>query len=218
MAQTITPETTMAASTGAVTTAPAHQVTVGLDERLRRFVTVKTAADILNDAVKAARTDLTRSLVAEHQESGIKARTVKIGGVKVATATIAEPGPETKVTNEKDLLAWAKTNRPDLIETVEHPATEAWTETRVKAPELTRLIEDSDDTGSGDLVTADGELIPGVRYVATPTPKSFSITFAKPTHKSDDPLAGGRRTVLDAFARGDITMTEALADLDAIAR
>lgn len=189
---------------------------VSLREKLQRFVAVKTLADVLNDAVKDARSTITKELVREYADNDVAKTVVRVNGAKVATATVNEPSAETKVTDEEALLEWARQNRPDLVEVIEHPATEAWTETRVKAPELTRLVQDSEDTGSGDLTTQDGEIIPGLRYVAHPTPTSFGVHYTRPTHKSADPLAGGRREVLEAFARGDLSLHEALDNLGEI--
>lgn len=215
-ARTTAEHTAVAKHSPAPAQAQAQRAPLPLRDLLRRFVAVKTLADVLDDAVKDARTTVTRALLDQYNEDDVKQTVVKIDGHKVATATVAEPKAETKVTDSEALLAWARENRPDLIETVEHPAQEAWTETRVKAPELTRLVEDSEDTGTGDLATGDGEIIPGVRHIAHPAPSRFSVNYARPAHSSDDPLAGGRRAVLDAFAQGRITVAEALNDLDEI--
>lgn len=220
MAEATTTQTSTTQAVAETTTvetpqAPAPEP-MDLRDKLRRFVAVKTLADALDDAVKHARASLTKDLVTQYTDGDVKQTVVKINGAKVATATVGEPNPETTVTDQEALLAWATQNRPDLIETVDHPAVEAWTETRVKAPELTRLIEDSEDTGSGDLTTEEGEIIPGLRHVAHPAPTRFSVNYARPAHKSADPLAGGRRAVLEAFARGDLTVTDALADLNEI--
>lgn len=158
---------------------------------LLAFTLRKTIADLVADEVKAERGDVFDRLADLHADTGTKQVSVKLpNGDPVATLTITQPSAKEHV-NPAALLAWARENRPDWIETIEHPAQEAWTEEKVN-PAVARkagLTVLSD----GSVVTDDGEVVDGLTYT-TPAPSSFSVKYAD----------GGRDRVIDAWRAGDL--------------
>ena len=158
------------------------------------FVLRKTIADMVASEVKSERGTRMEQLLDLHEDTGAKQVAVKLpSGEQVATLTITQPSPK-QVVDESRLLAWCKENRPDLVETVDHPATEAWTEERVNAEAFRRIEADVVD---GDWITADGEHIDGIRTV-TDAPSSFSVKYSK----------GGQDRIIDAWRSGELSSIE----------
>ncbi|RLP57280.1 hypothetical protein D9R06_09880 [Kocuria marina subsp. indica] len=186
---------------------------------LEAFAAVKTLADILNDEVKNRRAAITRMLADEYKAEGTTKRAVKLpDGTTVAHVILNEPSPKTATADAAALIEWASTHAPELLDTVEHPAQEAWTETVVKPDALAALVESAVATEDGAVVTAEGEIIPGVKHTPAPEPSSFSVRYATGGDKRADPLAGGRRMILDAIEAGEIDLDEARARLHEITR
>ena len=70
-------------------------------------------------------------------------------GTTVAHVILNEPSPKTATADAAALIEWASTHAPELLDTVEHPAQEAWTETVVKPDALAALVESAVATEDG---------------------------------------------------------------------
>lgn len=176
-----------------------------LKDKNLRFLLMKTLADLVAGEVAESRGDLMDELLEQFEDLGVKSFSVKIPGAeKVATFTIAEPKPTTKVDGPA-LLDWVLANRPELTKDVEHPAREAWTETVLADDALKVLAEDAALLGE-DYWTPDGEQIPGLKYVAAGRPKSFTVRYEK----------GGQDRVIQAWRDGDLGAIEPGANLPRI--
>lgn len=164
-----------------------------LKERNLKFLLMKTLADLVKGETDVERAELMDELLEQFEETGNKSFSIKIPGAeKVATFTIAEPKPSHKVDTEA-LLDWCRENRPELVETVHHPAVEAWTETKLR-DDVEKVI-----TGEYKLagtMYVDDDMVPvdGVEYVPAPTPKSFSVRYEK----------GGQERVIEAWRSGEL--------------
>ena len=97
------------------------------------FTLRKTVADRVSAEMKTERTSLEDRLLTRMKEEGVKQTLVTLpDGTPVATLTVTQPSRKTE-TDDAALLAWAKENHPEWVETIEHPAQEAWTEERIDA-------------------------------------------------------------------------------------
>lgn len=192
---------------------------LSLKQAAESLAVVKTLADALNDEVKDRRAALTKRLVSEYIAEGTTKRAVKLpDGTTVAHVILTEPSAKTDATDTEALIEWASTNAPDLVETVEHPATEAWTETVVNPKALNKFLETAKATADGAIITEAGEIVPGVIHVPAPTPSSFSVRYTKGGDATTDPLAGGRRMILDALDAGQISLDTARDTLRALSK
>lgn len=168
-----------------------------LKERNLEFLLMKTLADVVKGETDSKRTELMEKLLAQFEETGTKSFSIHIPGAeKVATFTIAEPKPGHKVDNDA-LLNWCRENRPELVETVEHPATEAWTEAKLR-DDVEKVITTEYKLAGDVYVTDEGEPVDGVEYVPAGTPKSFSVRYEK----------GGQDRVIEAWRSGELSSIE----------
>lgn len=176
-----------------------------LKDKNLRFLLMKTLADLVAAEVGDARGDLMDDLLSQFDDLGVKSFTVKIPGAeKVATFTIAEPKPTTKVDGGA-LLDWCLANRPDLTRVIEHPAKEAWEEV-VLADDALKVLSDELALAGEDFYTPDGEQVPGLKYLAAGRPKSFTVRYEK----------GGQDRVIEAWRAGDLAGIEPGRNLPAI--
>lgn len=170
---------------------------MNLKEQNLTFLLMKTLADMVKVETDEARAELMTVLLAQYDETGTKAFSVQIPGAeKVATFTISEPKPAVKV-QDAALLAWCRENRPELVEKVEHPAVEAWTEERLTTAAVDTVAADCMLTGTS-FVTGDGELVDGIEYVPAGRPKSYTVRYEK----------GGQDRVIAAWRNGELAGIE----------
>lgn len=176
-----------------------------LKDKNLRFLLMKTLADLVAAEVGDSRGELMDDLLAQFDELGVKSFTVKIPGAeKVATFTIAEPKPTTKVDADR-LLDWVLANRPELTKVIEHPATEAWEEV-VLADDALKVLGAESMLAGEDYYAPSGEQIPGLKYVAAGRPKSFTVRYEK----------GGQDRVIQAWRDGDLAGIEPGRNLPSI--
>lgn len=176
-----------------------------LKDKNLRFLLMKTLADLVAAEVGDARGELMEDLLAQFDDLGVKSFTVKIPGAeKVATFTIAEPKPTTKIEGDR-LLDWCLANRPDLTRVIEHPAKEAWEEV-VLADDALKVLSGEALLVGEDFYTESGEQIEGLKYVAAGRPKSFSVKYEK----------GGQDRVIEAWRSGDLAGIEPGRNLPSI--
>lgn len=169
-----------------------------LKERNLTFLLMKTLTDVVKTETDKGRADLMEVLLEQYGETGNKSYSVHIPGAeKVATFTIAEPKPTHKV-DPAALLAWCQENRPDLVETIEHPAVEAHTEHRLRDDVEKVITKEYDLAQNTYYVNADGEPVDGVEYVPAGTPKSFTVRFEKQ----------GQERVIEAWRAGELAGIE----------
>lgn len=146
-------------------------------EMTLRTAVMNAMSALIVDANKTSRADALNVLLEQYKETGNKSFSVfSPEGDKVATITLNESQPETVVTDQDGLLEWCRTNRPDLIETIEHPPVEGWTETRVKPSAVAHIMEDYKLAGAL-YVNADGEPIDGVEYRQPGEPSKFTVSY-----------------------------------------
>lgn len=158
-----------------------------------RFLLMKTIADLAKSLTDDERKNVQASLLELFEATDSKSFAVRIpGGEKVATFTLNEPSPKNKIDSEA-LLDWARTNRPDLVETVYHPATEAWQEQRLCVSAEAEIVRDFKLAGTS-YITADGEPVVGIEYVPSGAPKSFTVRYEK----------GGQERVIEAWRDGEL--------------
>ena len=168
-------------------------MTLTLKDRNLHFLQLKTLTDMVKTETDAGRAELMDILLAQFEDTGTKSFSVGIpGGEKVATFTIAEPKPGHKVYPD-ELLEWCKTNRPDLVETIEHPPVEAWTEHKL-VDGIEKAITTDYKLARDTYITDEGEPVPGVEYIPAGTPKSFSVKYEK----------GGQERVIEAWRAGEL--------------
>lgn len=162
---------------------------MSLKENLLRTALMGAMASVVKDINDGQRKKLLDELLAQYRETGNKSYSVALpSGDKAATLTLNESKPETRVADEEAFHAWCETNRPDLLETVEHPAvpawsqiighpaTEAWTETRVLPAAAAHIVKDY--KLAGDVyITAEGEPVDGVTYTPALEPNKFTLTY-----------------------------------------
>jgi hypothetical protein len=166
-----------------------------LKDRNLRFLLIKTLADMVKAETDAGRTELLPALLDQYRETGTKSFTIHIPGAeKVATFTLAEPKPGHTV-DEEALLRWCEWNRPDLVEEVEHPAVEAWTERKLRA-DVEKIIPKEYKLAANMYITDGGEPVEGVTYVPAAEPKSFTVTYVDGKQ--------GQARVIGAYRAGEL--------------
>lgn len=170
---------------------------MNLKDRNLTFLLMKTLADLVKTETDTVRAELMDILLAQFNDTGTKSFSIQIPGAeKVATFTIAEPKPSHKV-NSDELLAWCQANRADLVETLIHPAVEAWTEYRLRG-DVEKVITSEYKLAGDTYITDKGEPVAGVEYVPAGTPKSFSVRYEK----------GGQERVIEAWRAGELAGIE----------
>ena len=164
-----------------------------LKERNLRFLLMKTLSDMVKTETDGERAELMAELLEQFENTGTKSFSIQVPGAeKVATFTIAEPKPGHKV-DAGELLAWCQSNRPDLVETLEHPMVPAWTEHKLR-PDVEKVITSEYKLAGDTYISDEGEPVAGVEYVPAGTPKSFSVRYEK----------GGQERVLEAWRGGEL--------------
>lgn len=160
-----------------------------LKENLLRTAVMGAMASVVKDINDAQRKTLLDELLTHYRETGNKSYSVALpSGDKAANLTLNESKPETTIADPLAFHAWCVTNRPDLLETIEHdavpawtqtiehPATEAWTEVRVLPAAAAHVVKDY--RLAGDMyVTDEGEPVDGIEYTPAPEPSKFTLTY-----------------------------------------
>lgn len=166
-----------------------------LKERNLTFLLMKTLTDAVKTETDKARAELMELLLAQFDETDSKGFSVHIPGAeKIATFTIAEPKPTHKV-NSLVLLDWCEEHRPDLIETVEHPAVEARTERKLR-DDIEKVITKEYKLAGDTYINDAGEPVDGVEYIPAGRPKSFTVTYVGGKD--------GAQRVIDAWRNGEL--------------
>lgn len=164
-----------------------------LKEQNLRFLLMKTLTDMVKTETDAGRAELMEVLLEQFNDIGTKSFSIGIPGAeKVATFTIAEPKPGHKV-NDAELLAWCQEHRPDLVETIEHPPVDPWTEYKL-ADGVEKAITSKYKLAGTVYVDEDMVPVDGVEYIPAGTPKSFTVRYEK----------GGQERVIEAWRSGEL--------------
>lgn len=146
------------------------------DETLRTAL-MGAMATVVKDANEAQRKKILDDLVKIHKDTGNKSWDINLAsGDHVATITLNKTTAEAVATSPAALLEWCKTNRPDLVETVEHPPVEGWTETRLSPAAVATITKDYKLAGT-DYITDEGEPVDGVEYRPAPDPNKFTLSY-----------------------------------------
>lgn len=170
---------------------------MSLKDDILRFTLMKTLSDLVKGEADEARAELFPDLLEQFNDLGTKSFTVKVPGAeKVATFTIAEPKPVTKVDNAA-LIQWCEQNRPDLLTDIEHPPVEAWTQTVLSEGAEKEIMATCPLVGD-TFYTPEGEAVEGITYIPAGTPKSFTVRYEK----------GGQDRIIQAWREGDLAAIE----------
>lgn len=160
------------------------------DDRLA-FILRKTIADFVSGEVKDERATVLEELLGLWDEHGVKQISVNLPeGEAVATITLSQPSPSTRIINDDEFIGWAEAHYPEAVETV--------TEKKVD-PQLLKVIASEYAESGGRHYTAEGEEIPGVR-TTTPAPSSFSVKYAKGDQS--------RHRVIEAWRSGELAQID----------
>lgn len=144
--------------------------------------TLKTAlmgamAAVVKDVNDSQRKQILNTLLEQYRETGNKSFSVfNPEGDKVAAITLNEAKPETVIADPDAFLDWCREYRPELIETVEHPPVEGWTETRVKGTAVAQVVEGCMLAGE-TYVTDEGNPVDGVKYRPAAEPSRFTLSY-----------------------------------------
>lgn len=156
-----------------------------LRDRNLRMTLLNTIADAVADAMKAERVSHLEGLVDLYEASGVKSMDVRLpNGVKVATISLTIPKDSIGVTDEAELIEWAKDNAPWLLKerhVAEVPAQPAYTETVVDPKRLTEFLASVKPLSPDSATVVDpstGALVDGVAHQFGGAPKSFSVRYA----------------------------------------
>lgn len=149
-----------------------------LKEETLRTALMGAIAAAVKDGNDEQRRKILDQLLVEYRESGNKSFSVfNLDGDKVAAITLNESKPETVITDPDGFLDWCREHRPDLVEVVEHPPVEGWSETRVKPSAVAHVVEDYKLAGDTYL-TVDGEPVDGVEYRSPAEPSKFTLSYS----------------------------------------
>jgi hypothetical protein len=176
-------------------------------ERNLGFLLLKTLADVVKTEQEAGRAAVLPALLENYRETGSKTVVIHIPGAeKVAQFTLAEPKPSHKIDAE-ELLRWCEWHRPDLVEEIEHPAVEAWTERKLRA-DVEKVISKEYNLATNAYINDDGEEVEGITYVPAAEPKSFTVSYE-----------GGKegvKRIIEAYLAGELPNITPGAALPAI--
>lgn len=159
------------------------------------FILRKTISDKVAASVKGEREDVFTRLKSAHDETGAKQLSVKLpSGTEVAKITLQQPKEQTHVDNGRLLSYLRDGGLDDYLEVIEHPAQEAWSETRVlnEAAAVAHLTENAAWI-EGHPVTEEGEMLEFITRTVG-EPKSFTVTYAK----------GGQDRVISEWLDGNL--------------
>jgi hypothetical protein len=147
-------------------------------EKNLRTVVMNAMTALIVDANKKGRESALVDLLGMYRETGNKSFSVfSPQGDKVATITLNESAAEPVVTDGDALLEWCRVHRPELVETVEHPPVEAWTETKLTGAAVAHILEDA-KLADTSYVTEGGELVDGLEFKPAEEPSKFTVTYA----------------------------------------
>lgn len=169
-----------------------------------RFVFKKTIVDALAGEIKKDREDHIKPLLEEWRRSGNKAFSVTLpDGTKIGQVTLTEGKDATLIVDDTAFFLWMKANHPEEIETVRIPqrVIPASSYEQVKPAALNRLLEDEFVQAGDEIVTKDGEPVPGVGFVKAPEPSQFSVTYAGAKAADKDKT---KQRLFDAYRRGEL--------------
>lgn len=142
------------------------------------YAVIRAFQDALSDYVKDTRSAMFADLVERYEEDGSKSWDIPLPGddKKVATLSLSFNSSEPTISNRSEFTKWAQWNAPDLVKEQVVPESREWV---AKSTALQSLMDDYDAqvTDDGELVTKDGEPIPGVT-VPKSTPKTFGLRWS----------------------------------------
>lgn len=160
------------------------------DERLA-FILRKTVADYVAGEVKDERSEVLAELLELWDEHGVKQVSVNLPeGEAIATITLSQPSPSTRITDDDAFIAWAEEHYPEAVETV--------TEKKVH-PDLLKVIAQEYPEAEGRHYTAEGDEVPGVK-THTPAPSSFSVKYSKGN--------ASRERLMEAWRSGELAQLD----------
>lgn len=167
-----------------------------------RMAWVKAFSDSLAEYLKEQREEHLDMLVKSYAESGNKSFDVLLpDGTKVGAISLAQSKGYDAVQDEDALIEWAE-HQPGAVvtevtpeRTIPEQVIPATVTKRVDQRWLDELTKNALEGDDGDLLNADGELIPGLKRIPSPAPDKFSIRFEK----------NGRERIAMAYKRGQLS-------------
>lgn len=153
---------------------------------LRLYVLQRVVNDAIGDFIGTRKESADVVLEAAAKQLGSSQFTVSVPTIEdieedIAKVSVKKSKPKTTVASEDEFTAWLTKNYPDLVE-VEHVpektvVVEAHDETRVKTNALAVVTKDATFTKDGQVVSANGEPIPGLRHVPGGEYDGHSVTW-----------------------------------------
>lgn len=168
----------------------------------RGIATLTALRDVVDAAIKAKRAEHTERCLEIYREKGTPTWHVKATaeGPNAAIYTVPVPKPVISVTDRAALLAWAKTERRELVETVHVAAVAEHDEERLAGKALTAYLDGLKMLPSGAMLDMEtGEIVPGAEHKSAP-PKSVSLRF--PGDGREEFVSAWRDGLLDLEVRG----------------
>lgn len=169
-----------------------------------RFVFKKTIVDALAAEVKKDREEHLKPLLEEWRRSGNKAFSVTLpDGTKIGNVTLTEGSDTTVIADDTAFFMWMKANHPEEIETVIVPekVIPASSFEQVKPAALNRLLESEFVRAGDEIITAEGEPVPGVEFRKAPEPSQFSVTYAGAKAADKDRT---KQSLFEAYRNGKL--------------
>jgi hypothetical protein len=169
-----------------------------------RFVFKKTIVDVLSAEIKKDREEHLKPLVEEWRRSGNKSFSVTLpDGTKIGQVSLTEGSDATVIADETAFFLWMKKNHPEEIETIEIPekVIPATSYEQVKPAALNRLLEEEFIQAGEEIITKDGEPVPGIEFLKAPEPSQFSVTYVGAKAADKDKT---KQKLFAAYRNGDL--------------
>lgn len=183
----------------------AEEITVvDIREENLRFVFKKTIVDALTAEIKKDREDHIKPLLEEWRRSGNKAFSVALpDGTKIGQVSLTEGKDATVIVDDTAFFMWMKKNHPEEIETVKvaRKVIPATSYEQVKPAALNRLLEEEFIQAGEQIITKDGEQVPGIEHIKAPEPSQFSVTYAGTKAADKDKT---KQKLFAAYRNGDL--------------
>ncbi|MEO5317631.1 hypothetical protein PV761_03420 [Arthrobacter sp. CC3] len=186
-----------------------------------RFAFKKAVMDSLTAEIKKDREEHLKPLVEEWRRSGNKSFSVTLpDGTKIGSVTLTEGTDATVIADDTAYFMWMKANHPEEIETITEPeqvvVIPAKTYEQVKPAALNRLLELEEFGQAGDdIITKDGEKVPGVEYLKAPEPSQFSVTYVGAKAADKDKTKAKLFAAYRAGQLGHLNLGPALPQIEA---
>lgn len=144
-----------------------------------RVALLKAFAEWVETELNTVRAEHRDDLVARYQEEGTKSFDVKLpDGTKVGTISLSIPNDRVDITDQTALIAWATSNDPTLVKTVDHPAVPAHTTVELDPKRFSEFLARVKTGSDGSVIDPDtGAVVDGLTHKPGGPPKSYSVRY-----------------------------------------